>query len=804
MKVSVRISILAALAALILISSATIITISYIMGSKSVNNLSDNLLNMVSESVVESTIDYLDPAAKSMDIGWKLINSRLINKIDVTPGPDDQNYQPTILMVDKITQHYEKSTLDKYQLSQEDLKKLLFDKIIKMTQIADYFSDLLDTYEQILMMDYGDDKKDSMTVKKMPDKTVSTKYVFRFRHKGQYIAIIAWNHKTEAYYSDKEEEHFRNSIQLSKKADDPTQKPWFKGAKQNFYSAVKKGKNPDVFWTLPYIFPSDHRPGISCALPIAKKNGKEMDYVINADLGINAMSKYLETLTISPNSNVFIIDEKENLLAHAETSEEGDHDGEGGGHGEKGDHGDEHNMSSKKTPKHDDPDDSKESGHGHEITLTPLKEHKLYATAFEVSKAISAKLVEGKMIKKFTFSYNDTPYIGAFSTFPKGSYLNWMIGIVIPEDDFLGSVKTNTYISLAVSLATLFLSLFIGIYFASRISKPLLTLVNEADKIRSFQLDDSVPMKTNFTDLKRLGDAFQNMKSGLRSFKKYVSSDLVGYLIQSGQEAILGGEKKTLSVYFSDIADFTSISEKLAPEKLVRDLGEYLGEMSNIISVNDGTIDKYIGDAIMAFWGAPQECADHAYLACKSAIENQQKLELLRKTKWKNENKPLFKARIGVNTGDLIVGNIGSDSRMDYTVIGDTVNLASRLEGINKYYNTEIMCSESTNRIVKDRIVTRKLDLVAVKGKAKGVGIYEVIGFKNQVSLKLESFISKYEEAFDHYLNRRFEEALKLFKDSLSLKAGDVGVSIFTERCENYIKQAPAEDWNGVYVFKTK
>ncbi len=789
MQISVRISILTALSALILVSSATIIIISYTMGSKSVNNLSDNLINMVSESVVESTMDYLNPADRSVVMGQKLINSRLINKTDFNPGPDDPDYKRTIQMIDKIAQNYDKSILDQYQLSQEDLKKLLFGKIPKMAQIANYFSDLLDTNKQIVMMDYGDENKDSMTVKKMPDKTISTQYVLRFLHKGQNISITAWDHKKKAYYSGREEKHFKNNIQLSEKASDPTQRPWYKGAKRNFDSAVKKGEKPDVFWTHVYVFPSDHRPGVSCAVAIARKKGKEMDYVINANLGIKNMSRYLETLTISKHSSVFIIDET-NLLAHAETSEE-----------EKK-HDKEH-KSNKKTPKHEEANDSKEST-DHETNLTPLKEHKLYSRAFEVSKTKPSKIVEGKEIKRFTFSYDNTPYIAAFSTLPKGHSLDWMIGIVIPEDDFLGSVKTNTYISLAVSVVTLFLSLFIGIYFASRISKPLKMLVRETDKIREFRLDDSVEIKTNFKDLNIMGDAFQNMKLGLRSFKKYVSSDLVRYLIQSGQEAVLGGEKMILSVYFSDIADFTSISESLAPEKLVRDLGEYLGEMSNIITVNEGTIDKYIGDAIMAFWGAPQECADHAFLACKSAIENQQKLKLLRNSKWKKENKPLFKARIGVNTGELIVGNIGSDSRMDYTVIGDTVNLASRLEAINKYYNTEIMCSESTNKIVKDRIVTRKLDLVTVKGKAEAVGIYEVIGFKNQVSPKLESFISKYEEAFGHYLNRRFEEALRLFKDSLSLKAGDRGVSIFAERCENYINQPPAEEWNGVYVFKTK
>src|SRR5262249_26375049 len=156
-----------------------------------------------------------------------------------------------------------------------------------------------------------------------------------------------------------------------------------------------------------------------------------------------------------------------------------------------------------------------------------------------------------------------------------------------------------------------------------------------------------------------------------------------------------GGEHRRLTIYFSDIADFTSISESMPPEALVAHLGEYLQAMSEQVLAAGGTVDKYIGDAVMAFWGAPLENAEHDRGAGTAAVRNQQPLRKLRE-RWQAEGKPPFRARIGIHTGEVIVGNIGSAARLNYTVIGDAVNLASRLEGLNKYYDTSILISEST------------------------------------------------------------------------------------------------------------
>lgn len=215
-----------------------------------------------------------------------------------------------------------------------------------------------------------------------------------------------------------------------------------------------------------------------------------------------------------------------------------------------------------------------------------------------------------------------------------------------------------------------------------------------------------------------------------QTFSKFVSKSVVDELLKHPEKLKLGGEKKNLTVLFSDIRGFTTISEKVTPEALVNHLNEYLQEMTDIVIVYDGTLDKYVGDEIMAFWGAPIPQEDHALRACKAAVEMMAKLHKLNK-KWKELKKPELNIGIGLNSGDMVVGNMGSSSRMDYTLMGDNVNLGARLEGINKVYKTNIIISESTYAMVKEHIIARELDLIKVIGKESPVKIYELIDIRD-------------------------------------------------------------------------
>jgi len=223
----------------------------------------------------------------------------------------------------------------------------------------------------------------------------------------------------------------------------------------------------------------------------------------------------------------------------------------------------------------------------------------------------------------------------------------------------------------------------------------------------------------------------ENVKFIRTTFSKFVSQDVVEELLNNPEAIALGGSRKEVTVFFSDVRGFTTISERLTPEQLVQLLNEYLSEMTELIIDYKGTIDKYMGDAIMAFWGAPIPNDDHAYYACVAALAQAQKLKELQE-RWKERNIPVLQIGIGINSGPAVVGNMGSSRRMDYTLMGDTVNLGSRLEGITKVYGVQICISEFTYERVKDRVYARELDLVRVKGKLEPVRIYELMGLKNE------------------------------------------------------------------------
>jgi len=288
-------------------------------------------------------------------------------------------------------------------------------------------------------------------------------------------------------------------------------------------------------------------------------------------------------------------------------------------------------------------------------------------------------------------------------------------------------------------------------------------------------------------------------------FQHYVSAKLVDELIKNPAMLKLGGEKRVMTVFFSDIEGFTSISEQIPPEELVVLLNEYLTAMTDIILKYDGMVDKYEGDAIMAVWGAPVYFEDHAKKACFAALEMQKKLVELRK-KWISEGKPEIHTRIGINTGEMIAGNMGSRDRMDYTVTGDAVNLASRLEGANKQYGTYTMISQYTLEYVKDYVIVRELDSIRVKGRFKPVKIYELLVTKEEcLSEHMQNVIEYYNRGIEAYRNQQWDEAITAFKSSLSSNGEkDIPSKHYLDLCEEMKLNPPGADWDGVYVMETK
>jgi adenylate cyclase len=287
-------------------------------------------------------------------------------------------------------------------------------------------------------------------------------------------------------------------------------------------------------------------------------------------------------------------------------------------------------------------------------------------------------------------------------------------------------------------------------------------------------------------------------------FSTYVNPSVVEELILDPGKLKLGGERRELSVLFSDIEGFTTISEQLESQELVSLLNEYLSAMTEIVLRNDGTLDKFEGDAIVAFWGAPIPQEDHAIRACRCALQMQEALVDIRRL-WKTQNRPRINVRIGINTGEMVVGNMGGARKFDYTVIGDSVNLASRLEGANKQYQTGILVSERTYEFVKDQILGRELDLIAVKGRSTPLRIFELLQLKNgTVGRLMTEFLSFYREGLGLYRERRWHDAKASFEKALHCKPDDRPSQLYIERAVHYAMNPPPAAWDGVFVMQTK
>jgi len=283
-----------------------------------------------------------------------------------------------------------------------------------------------------------------------------------------------------------------------------------------------------------------------------------------------------------------------------------------------------------------------------------------------------------------------------------------------------------------------------------------------------------------------------------KAFSTYVSDDVVKEIIADPSRLQLGGTKRHMSAIFTDIQGFSTISEQLDPESLVSLLNRYLTFMSDVILEEKGTIDKYEGDAIIAFFGAPMPLEDHARRACVSAI-TMKKIEKELNKKIMEEKlspKPLY-TRIGLNTGSMVAGNMGTGNKMNYTIMGNAVNLAARLEGVNKQYGTWILASQSTAEEAGDSILTRKLDKVRVVGIHEPVRLHELVNFADSAEPKEKKLVEVFDKAREYYEARKWKEAIEGFKESMSIENGGPS-AIYLKRCENFMKNPPSDDWDGV------
>jgi adenylate cyclase len=371
------------------------------------------------------------------------------------------------------------------------------------------------------------------------------------------------------------------------------------------------------------------------------------------------------------------------------------------------------------------------------------------------------------------------------------------VGAVVPEDDFLGEVKAGFARSIAVGVVVMILFIALGLVLSESIARPLGVIADETRRIRRLELDDRRLPDSIFEEVAEIIDVFDSLKTGLRSFQKYVPIKLVRSLLAEGTEPVLGGRVEELTVFFSDIRGFAAYAEAHDPTVLADVLGRYLQTMAETVAAHGGTVDKFIGDAVMAFWNAPRAVDDHAYQAVLAAVRCREAIRGL------GHGDALY-TRIGLHTARVVVGNFGAPERLAYTALGDGVNLAARLEGVNKEYGTQILVTEETYRGIGGRMVCRRIDRIAVKGRTLPTDIHEVLGEPGAVPPALVEAAQVYAAALDAYFGRSFAEAARLFEEAERLRPGDVAAAVMRARAEGYLLTPPPAEWTGVFAMTSK
>jgi len=321
--------------------------------------------------------------------------------------------------------------------------------------------------------------------------------------------------------------------------------------------------------------------------------------------------------------------------------------------------------------------------------------------------------------------------------------------------------------------------------------------------VRNLNLTEDVSVKSNVREISQLANASSQMVAALDSFARYVPLGLVRQLVHRGEVARIGGKDAMLTILFTDVAGFTNLAENMTPADLTSHMADYFSFMLHVLNDENATVDKFIGDAIVAFWGAPEPIEDHAEHAVRAVLRCRDLLRD-RNAAWTREGIPPLPTRFGLCTGEVVVGNVGSPDRLNYTVLGDTVNLASRLEGLNGRYGTEALAADSVAEATGDQFFWRKVDHVVVKGRENPIWIVEPICAMAEATDDVKDRVWRYEKAFTVYSEGAFEKARELLERLLTDYPEDGPAKFLSQRCREYEIEPPEKPWKGVTRFDTK
>jgi adenylate cyclase len=541
-------------------------------------------------------------------------------------------------------------------------------------------------------------------------------------------------------------------------AYDSTRQPWY----------VNAATSDIPVWSEVMDFPTKVRPAISTSTRLVVFQ----DYigVINVVIELERLSRFLTTLKVGQNGTVFILAPDGRVMAAP--------------------------LDPKAHPMPES-----EAVPWRRLGTDPQPELRVAAAALKGAGMTLGTVAETRQLEA------DDPADGRpyFVTFSPLNFQGWTVATVIPTSDFLDAFDRSTRMLLwAVAVFVIAIAVAGTLLVDRLVVGPIQRIAKQLRHVEQFRLDRITHIASPLREIDSLSTTLDQMGRGLASFQKFLPTELVRLLVSQGVEARPGGSRQTLTILFTDLAGFTTLSERLG-DRIVPVLADYLGRMSRIVQDGGGTVDKFIGDAVMAFWGAPLPDETHAVDACRVALKAQSMLAEFRRSA-EHDGAGELRMRLGVNTGEVLVGNIGSEDRLNYTAIGDPVNVASRLESLNKRYGTEILIGEDTRLAAGEAIVVRRVDTVAVYGRMHGIAIYELLAMaEDGPACGALDWVGAYEAGLAAYRDRRWDRATELFRETIRLRGGADGpAAVMIGRCAEFGAEPPAADWMGVSVMETK
>ncbi len=620
------------------------------------------------------------------------------------------------------------------------------------------FAPILDGCPQLSGISIGDAEGNGYLVAKNPEGKWTNQLVSP-ETVGTQTRWLTWENLDGAVEQTTRKEQY-----------DPRARPWYLQAADQDY--------PDetVFWTEPYSFFTGGAPGITASVRVQSPKG--IFRVLSVDLLLEEISKLTTSMKVSPQGFVVVTTSDVRAIG---------------------------------LPRHPRFEDSSAIRQGFLKPPAELGIPLITEASNQIRKHFS--LEEGEILSVTRgLSDENQPFRWEFEGDSWWSYVRpckinngpqlW-IGVAAPEEDFLSEIRqARTYNAMLLGSA-LFAAGFLSVRMAKKYSEPMRALIDQNNRLRNLDTDKIETPDSGIQEIAELHDASERMRVALDSFARYVPSDVVKELMIKGEAAVIGGRNTAVSILFTDIEGFSKVAEGLEPDALANHMAAYFEAMTGVIESTGGTIDKLIGDAILAFWGAPSENLFHARDALRAAIACRDTLDRLN-PHWAQQNLPPLPTRFGVSTGPVVVGNVGAPRHLSYTALGDAVNLASRLEGLNTFYGTRILASEASVQEAGQELVFRRIDRVRVKGRQTPELIYEVIGEKGAVDQKEVQLAEAYEKALDAYFEGNFNGALEHLRVYAEEKPYDQAAVRLAEFCRSFLQMPPAQGWDGVSNFQTK